>query len=176
MICGTKKWTFWLTLFLVEPSQLFIGRRLSNYHGHIAPEHLTQNKFAPLLFYKRGVLGKTRVNWSPVSLGISSSGLLWVHPDSLLQEGVINSWARLSDVPGHRDVTAICFIYDSLLVFWKLFFKVSRGDKGLIFLQNKWNATRNIRTARREATSGGERGLQPGEHLFKARISIEGRG
>ena len=23
---------------------------------------------------------------------------------------------------------------------------------------------------------GGERGLQPGEHLFKARISIEGRG
>ena len=35
-----KKWTFWLTLFLVEPSQLFIGRRLSNYHGHIVPEHL----------------------------------------------------------------------------------------------------------------------------------------
>lgn len=40
MICGTKKWTSWLTLFLVEPSQLFIGRRLSNYHGHNVPEHL----------------------------------------------------------------------------------------------------------------------------------------
>lgn len=40
MICGTRKRTFWLTLFLVEPSQLFIGQRLSNYHSHIVPEHL----------------------------------------------------------------------------------------------------------------------------------------
>ena len=49
------------------------------------PNIFQQNKFAPLLLYKRGVLGTTRVNWSPVSLGISSSGLLWVHPDSLLK-------------------------------------------------------------------------------------------
>ena len=98
------------------------------------PNIFQQNKFAPfapLLFYKRGVLGTTRVNRSPVSLGLSSTGLLNWPPESLSRR-----------IQG--------FLVEI---------------KALIFLQNKWNGTRNIRTASGKATSGGKRGLQPGERL-----------
>lgn len=37
------------------------------------PNIFQQDKFAPLLFCKRGVLGTTRINCSPVSLGLSTS-------------------------------------------------------------------------------------------------------
>lgn len=89
MICGTKKWTFWLTLFLVEPSQLFIGRRLSNYHGHIVPEHLPTRQVRATSLSQAGSPGNNpRKLISSLSRYIIQRPpvfLQWVHPDSLLK-------------------------------------------------------------------------------------------